>query len=87
MIRKGNTKKNTIKYNIGTNLFLYDLSAIHSAPFKGILDSRGFRYITKIPKILKNKCANDATNAVTLRVKAATNAVTVVPILAPSVNG
>ena len=40
-----------------------------------------------IPKILKNKCANAATIAVTLSVSDANKAVTVVPIFAPIVNG
>ena len=68
-------------------MFLCDFSATHSAALKGILLSSGFKYIIRIPAKLKNKCANAATSAVTLRVKAANNAVTVVPILAPSVKG
>ena len=39
----GSIKKNTIKYAIGKNLFLYDASAIQLAHFNGILDSSGFK--------------------------------------------
>ena len=87
MIINGNTKKNTIKYIIGINLFFIDTSAIHSANLIGISLSRGLRKIIIIPKILKNKCANAATIAVTLSVSDANKAVTVVPIFAPRVNG
>ena len=87
MIINGNAKKNTIKYRIGINLFFKDASAIHSANLIGISLSRGLRKIIIIPKILKNKCANAATIAVTLSVSDANKAVTVVPIFAPIVNG
>ena len=53
----------------------------------GISLSKGLRKISTIPKILKNKCANAATIAVTFSVRDANNAVTVVPIFAPRVNG
>ena len=46
----------------------------------------GFKYIKRMPNILKNKWAKEATIAVTLSVKEANNAVTVVPMLAPKVN-
>ena len=39
------------------------------------------------PKILKNRCANAATIAVTFKVRDANIAVTVVPIFAPIVKG
>ena len=87
MIINGNAKKNIIKYIIGINLFFIDTSAIHSASLIGISFRNGLRKIIIIPKILKNKCANAATIAVTLSVRDANNAVTVVPIFAPIVNG
>ena len=87
MIINGNAKKNTSKYKIGINLFFIDTSAIHSANLIGIFLSRGLRKMIIIPKILKNKCANAATIAVTLSVSDANRAVTVVPIFAPRVNG
>ena len=76
-----------IKYIIGINLFFNDKSAINSASFMGISLSKGLRKIRTIPKMLKNKCANAATIAVTFSVRDANNAVTVVPIFAPNVNG
>ena len=87
MTISGNAKKNTNKYKIGINLFVIDTSAIHSANLIGISFSNGFRKIMIIPKILKNKCAKEATIAVTLSVSDANKAVTVVPIFAPRVNG
>ena len=87
MIKNGNAKNNVSKYIIGINLFFIDCSAIHSASFIGISFNRGLRNIIIIPKILKNKWANDATIAVTLSVSDANNAVTVVPRFAPNVNG
>ena len=83
----GNAKKNMIKYTRGMNLFFTDTSDIHSANLIGTFLSKGLRKIIIIPKILKNKWANAATIAVTFSVSDANNAVTVVPILAPSVNG
>ena len=87
MIINGNAKKNTIKYIIGMNLFFIDTSAIHSASLIGISFRNGLRKIMIIPKMLKNRCANAATIAVTFSVSDANNAVTVVPIFAPRVNG
>ncbi len=42
MIINGSTKKNTIKYKIGINLFFIDTSAIHSANLIGISFKNGF---------------------------------------------
>ena len=53
----------------------------------GISFKNGLRKIMIIPKILKNKWANAATMAVTLSVRDASSAVTVVPKFAPKVNG
>ena len=87
MIKNGNRKKKQIKYISGINLFLMATSEIHLANLMGISRNNGFTYIIRIPKRLKNKWANAATNAVTLRVRAAKIAVMVVPIFAPIVNG
>ena len=83
----GNKKKKMARYIIGINLFFIATSAICSANLSGIFFKIGLRKIIKIPNILKNKCANAATIAVTLRVNEANNAVTVVPIFAPNVKG
>ena len=83
----GNIKKNMTRYIIGINLFSIAISAMYSANLIGISFNIGLRKIIKIPKILKNKCANAATIAVTLRVNDAKSAVTVVPRLAPKVKG
>ena len=64
----GNKKKNMARYIIGINLFFIAISAMYSANLMGISFNIGLRKIIKIPKILKNKCANAATIAVTLRV-------------------
>ena len=87
MIINGNTKKNMARYIIVINLFFIAISAIYSANLSGIFFKTGLRKIINIPNILKNKCANAATIAVTLRVSDANNAVTVVPRLAPNVKG
>ena len=87
MIINGNAKKNNSKYRMGINLFFIDASAIHSASLIGISFINGLRKIIIIAKILKNKCANAAIIAVTLSVSDANKAVTVVPTLAPIVNG
>jgi hypothetical protein len=58
-----------------------------SAKSSGIFFNSGLRKIITIPKILKNKCANPATIAVTFKVKEANKAVTVVPTFAPIVKG
>ena len=58
-----------------------------SAKSSGIFFNNGLRNIITIPKILKNKCANPATIAVTFKVKEANKAVTVVPTFAPIVKG
>ena len=83
----GNKKKKMARYIIGINLFFIATSAMYSANLSGIFFKIGLRKIIKIPNILKNKCANAATIAVTLRVNEANNAVTVVPRLAPNVKG
>ena len=87
MIKNGKTKNTTNKYNMGTNLLFCDKSANNSDNFNGISRNNGFAYTAKIPKILKNRWANAATIAVTFNVRDARSAVTVVPILAPNVNG
>ena len=72
---------------IGNALFCIATSAIHFESFIGISLKNGFKYMSKIPKKLKNRWLKAATIAVTFSVKDANNAVTVVPILAPSVKG
>ena len=87
MIINGKVKKIINKYIIGINLFCIEIFATYSATFNGISLSSGLAYIIKIPHILKIRWLNAATKAVTLSVKEASNAVTVVPIFAPIVNG
>ena len=72
---------------IGKALFCNATSAIHFESFIGISLKNGFKYMSKIPKMLKNRWLKAATIAVTFSVKDANNAVTVVPIFAPSVKG
>ena len=71
----------------GINLFLTATSEIQIDNLMGMSLNNGFIYINNIPYKLKNKWANAATRAVTLRVRAAKIAVIVVPIFAPKVNG
>jgi hypothetical protein len=61
--------------------------AIHFASFIGTSRNNGFKYISIIPKILKNRWLKAATIAVGLSVRDANNAVTVVPMFAPNVKG
>ena len=68
-------------------MFSTAFSDSQSAKSSGIFFNSGFKNIKTIPKILKNKWANPATIAVTLRVNEANNAVTVVPTFAPIVKG
>ena len=72
---------------MGISLFFTAWSAIHSAQLNGIIRKKGVPYMTAIPKILNNKWLIAAISAATVPVIAANNAVTVVPILAPRVNG
>ena len=87
MMVNGSKTKTSNKYAMGINLFFNEYSAIISASLSGMARRTGIPYIIKIPKILNNKWLIAAMSAETVPVRAAKSAVTVVPILAPSVNG